>query len=99
MKTDTLTPETLKKTRQRLNLAPAGFAAYLGVSVHTLTKWENGTRAAPGIAARLLDVLATVETLAPGLHAAMLPAPAGPLAKRRRGRAAPAAPTTQATQE
>lgn len=90
MKTDTLTPETLKSTRARLKLAPAGFAEYLGVSVHTLTKWENGTRAVPPSAARLLAVLGTVEALAPALHAAMLPAPA-----TRRRRAADAAQQAQ----
>ena len=91
MKTETLTPETLKTTRARLQLAPAGFAAYLGVSVHTLTKWENGTRAAPAIAGRLLAVLGTVEALAPDLHAALIPDPAP-----RRRAAAPADPVGEA---
>lgn len=77
MKTETVTPnipETIKALRARHNLSELATAEYLGVTVHALRKWANGTRAPESSALRLIEVLAMVEALAPGLHAAMLPA-------------------------
>lgn len=73
---DKVTPAQLAAIAQRHNLSTQALADYLGVPVHTLTKWQNGTRTPPAVAARLLAVLALIETLAPELHrAALLPAP------------------------
>lgn len=67
-----VTPD-LKKWRDRLNLSPEGMALYLGVPVHTLIKWEKGTRQPPASALALFQVLQMAETLAPALHEALLP--------------------------
>jgi len=76
MTPEKVTPTQLAAIAQRLNLSTQALADYLGVPVHTLTKWQNGTRTPPAVAARLLAVLAIVETLAPDLHAAaLLPPP------------------------
>ena len=82
MKIETVTPnipDTIKALRARHNLSEAATADYLGVTVHALRKWANGTRAPESSALRLIEVLAMVEALAPGLHAAMLPARAEPV--------------------
>jgi transcriptional regulator with XRE-family HTH domain len=93
------TPETLKNIKARLNLSDAGLADYLGVTVHAVRKWCAGTRAPESSALRLIDVLAIVETMAPDVHAVLVPAvavAAGPAAAPKRHgrprRAAPAAP-------
>lgn len=71
-----VTPAQLAELAQRLSLSTQSMADYLGVPVHTLIKWQNGTRTPPAVASRLLAVLAIVETLAPELHrAALLPPP------------------------
>ena len=57
----------------RLNLDDTGAAAYLGVPVFTFRKWATGERKPSASAIRLLDVLGTVEALAPALHAGFLP--------------------------
>jgi len=76
MTPEKVTPAQLAAIAQRLNLSTQALADYLGVPVHTLTKWQNGTRTPPAVAARLLAVLALIETLAPDLHAAaLLPPP------------------------
>jgi transcriptional regulator with XRE-family HTH domain len=76
MTPEKVTPAQLAAIAQRLNLSTQALADYLGVPVHTLTKWQNGTRTPPAVAARLLAVLAIVETVAPDLHAAaLLPPP------------------------
>lgn len=88
-----VTPAQLAQLAQRLSLSTQSMADYLGVPVHTLIKWQNGTRTPPAVAARLLAVLAIVETLAPELHRAALlpPAPvAKPATPRRRAAADPA---------
>lgn len=77
-KPPSVTPERLREARARLGLTAPQFAAYLGVSPHTLTKWDNSTRAAPAIAGRLLDVLETVAALAPALHEHLLPEKVSP---------------------
>lgn len=71
-----VTPAQLAEIAQRLSLSTSALADYLGVPVHTLIKWQNGTRTPPAVAARLLAVLEIVETLSPDLHrAALLPPP------------------------
>ena len=71
-------------TRHRLDDTRA--AALLGVPVYTLKKWTTGTRAPSAAAVRLLEVLCTLEALAPAMLAALTPeaVPAAP--KRPRGR-------------
>ena len=59
-------------------------AGLLGVSVFTLRKWTTGTRAPSAAAVRLLDVLVTLDTLAPALLDALTPPASAP--KRPRGR-------------
>jgi predicted transporter len=49
-------------------------ADLIGVPVHTLRKWSNGTRAPNASAVRLVAVLATLATIAPDLLAAVSPA-------------------------
>ena len=63
----------LADTLVRLNLTDAQGAQYLGVPVHTLRKWLNGTRAPNAAAIRLLDVLGTIEALAPDIHEHLMP--------------------------
>lgn len=60
-------------TLARLALDDARGAEYLGVPVPTLRKWRAGVRAPSAAVIRLLDVLGTVEALAPALHSALLP--------------------------
>lgn len=70
----------------RHKIDDARAAGLLGVPVYTLKKWTTGTRAPNASAVRLLDVLATVETLAPNIFSAFLPEPSQPVAKRSVGR-------------
>ena len=48
-------------------------AGLLGVPVHTLKKWTTGTRAPGAATVRLLDVLCTLEALAPAVFDALMP--------------------------
>ena len=59
--------------RTRLGLSVPQLAYYLGVSAHTIIKYENGTRAPGGALLRLLAVLQAVEMMAPAIHAYLLP--------------------------
>ena len=67
--------DRLRATLDRLNLNEQQGADYLGVPVYTLRKWTTGTRTPSAVAVKLLDVLDLLETLAPALHAGLLPAP------------------------
>lgn len=58
-------------------------AGLLGVPVFTLRKWQAGTRAPSAAAVRLLDVLCTLEALAPALLAALIPAPVAVVPAKR----------------
>jgi transcriptional regulator with XRE-family HTH domain len=69
-----MTPENLKAWRARLGLGDVGMAAYLGVPLGTLRKWENGTRTPDTAPLRLFAVLQLIEAQAPELHAAILAA-------------------------
>lgn len=46
---------------------------YLGVPPTTYVSWESGQRNPAASVMRLLDVLGTVEALAPQVHEALLP--------------------------
>lgn len=67
--------DRLRATLHRLNLSEQQGADYLGVPVYTLRKWLTGQRVPAAVAVRLLDVLDLMETLAPALHAGLVPAP------------------------
>ena len=69
-----MTPDNLKSWRARLGLGDTGMAAYLGVPLGTLRKWENGTRTPDTAPLRLFAVLQLIEAQAPDLHAAILAA-------------------------
>ena len=59
-------------TQDRTDLVAADL---LGVPVHTLRKWTNGTRSPNASAVRLVTVLATMAVMAPALLDALTPAP------------------------
>jgi DNA-binding transcriptional regulator YiaG len=59
--------------RARLGLSVAQMADYLGVSTHAVIKYQNGTRAPSGALLRLIEVLQTLEVMAPAIHAYLLP--------------------------
>ncbi len=59
--------------RDRLKLTKHQAADYLGVPVHTYIKWESGERTPPSVAVRLLDVMGSLETIAPAIHDYFLP--------------------------
>jgi hypothetical protein len=66
--------ETLGGLAARHSLDKVQTAALLGVPVFTLRHWLAGTRNPTSSAVRLLSVLCLVETLAPDLLAALVPA-------------------------
>lgn len=59
--------------RERLKLTKPQAADYLGVPVFTYIKWESGERTPPAVALRLLDVMGSLETIAPTIHDYFLP--------------------------
>ena len=61
-------------------------AGLLAVPVFTLRKWTAGIRAPSAAAVRLLDVLMTLDAIAPALLDALTPAAAPAAPKRPRGR-------------
>lgn len=65
-------PAFLKSWRARLAIGEAGLAALLGIPVHTLRKWENGTRRPDAAPLHLMALLHRVEIEAPDLFAALL---------------------------
>ena len=64
-------------------LDDARTAEALGVPIYTARKWINGTRAPNAAAVRLLDVLETLEALAPALHDSFLPVESSHVKKSR----------------
>jgi hypothetical protein len=70
----------------RRGLDEPAAAGLLGVPVFTLRKWTTGTRAPSAAAVRLLDVLSTLEALAPAMLDALTPEPVAAAPKRPRGR-------------
>lgn len=75
--------QRLIDTMTRLGLTREGLADYLGVPVPTCGKWLAGTREPGSTLVRLLDVLQTIEVMAPGIHAGFMPEPR-PVVKRGR---------------
>lgn len=77
--TTNLTPNTfaarVHDLMTRLNLNESRAAAYLGVPIFTLHKWVTGQRKPGAAVKRLLDVLGTIEVMAPSLHDSFLPPP------------------------
>ena len=82
--------EQLTQLADRLGLNNHAMAVYLGVHVTTYDKWCKGTRAPNACLIRLLDVLAMIELLAPGIHETLLPKTH--TMKRNRGRPKKQAP-------
>jgi len=66
--------ETLGGLSARHSLDKVQTAALLGVPVFTLRHWQAGTRTPAASAVRLLGVLCVIETMAPDLLAALVPA-------------------------
>lgn len=64
----------IAETVDRLGLTESQAADYFGVPVYTVRKWLSGEREPGAAVARLLEVLGTLEALAPALHASFLPA-------------------------
>lgn len=83
-------PDTIgarvRDTAARLNLTETRAADYFGVPLATYRKWINGTREPAAVVARLLDVLGTLEALAPALHDSFLPPAAPAVDKKKAGR-------------
>lgn len=69
----TPTTERLAALQTRLGLSAQGMAKYLGVPLPTWRNWRDGHREPPAVAGRLLEVLGTVEALAPAIHDHLLP--------------------------
>ena len=65
--------EQLERMLTRLTLNEEQCAEYLGVSIHTFKKWLTGQRKPNASAIRLVEVLQTIETLAPDLNNNFLP--------------------------
>ena len=63
-----------KALQTRLDFTDKQAADYLGVPVFTFKKWRDGLREPSAAVNRLLDVLGTIEAIAPAIHAAFLPA-------------------------
>lgn len=60
-----LTPQEVRKIREKTRMSQAVFAKVLGTRATTVQKWEQGQKKPSGMALRLLDVVNRkgVETL------------------------------------
>ena len=76
-------PNQFTHLMTRLHLDDNQAADYLGVPVFTFRKWASGERQPSAAVLRLLDVLGTVEALAPALHAGFLPSQSRHVKKSR----------------
>lgn len=65
--------DTLLALLYRQRMTDLQGAALLGVPVYTLRKWLTGQRVPSAAAVRLVDVLLTLEALAPDMLAALAP--------------------------
>lgn len=65
--------ERIRALMNRLNMNQAQAAAYLGVPQPTMANWLSGNREPSASVVRLLDVLGTIEVLAPNVHESLLP--------------------------
>lgn len=63
----------VRAIRETFKLTDSQTADYLGVPVPTLRKWLAGERAPSAATIRLLDILDLISTLAPAIHAHLLP--------------------------
>lgn len=62
---------------KRHHLTPIALAEYLGVSVSAARSWLTTGQVPGSSVIRLIEVLATIEALAPDLHERLLPAHRG----------------------
>ena len=62
------TVDKIKALMTRHDMTQEQAARYLGVPVHTLIKWTNGTRNPNKSVERLIEVLGVVEALAPAIN-------------------------------
>ena len=66
--------ERVRAIQERHSMTDDQCADYLGVPVHTLRNWRTGKRVPAAVVYKLLDVLGTIEALAPSLHEHLIPA-------------------------
>lgn len=67
------TVERMRSVMARLGLNQARMSEYLGVPQGTIGNWMAGTRQPNAVVVRLLDVLGTIEALAPSIHEGLMP--------------------------
>lgn len=94
-----MTSIELKQWQADLGLSEMAMASYLGIPVHTLKKWINGTRTPDAAPLRLFAVLQRIGTAYPVLHGDLVRearAAAPESAPRRRGRPVKGAGAAQA---
>ncbi len=92
--------ETTAKIRQVMaetGYTPHQMARYLGVPTNTCGNWIRDDREMPLAAEKLLDVLTTLRTLVPDIHAYFTPPPSPP-DRRKREHRDPNAPPRQRKQ-
>ena len=65
--------ERLTLIMSRLSMSDMALSDYLGCPVPTVRKWLSGERRPSSATVRLLDVLGTIEALAPDVHASLVP--------------------------
>jgi len=66
------TKERLRGIMQRQGISKIGLSEYLGVPEQTCFKWITGERQPSAAVIRLIDVLETLEMLAPDVHDAIM---------------------------
>ena len=94
-----MTPNELKQWQAALGLSEATMAHYLGIPVHTLKKWINGTRTPDAAPLRLFTILQRIGQAYPVLHGDLIRearAAAPDRAPAKRGRPAKGIGATQA---
>lgn len=67
------TVERIKEAMYRLRMNQAQMGRYLGVPQGTISNWMQGTRSPNTVVDRLLDVLGTLEVVAPAIHDGFIP--------------------------
>ena len=67
-----MTPIELKQWQATLGLSELAMAHYLGVPVHTLRKWLDGTRAPDAAPRRLFAILRRIGQAYPVLHGELI---------------------------
>ena len=95
-----MTPIELKQWQADLGLSEMAMAHYLGIPVHTLKKWINGTRAPDSATLRLFGILQRIGRVYPILHGDLIRearAAAPDVPRRPRGR--PSKVSAPASQE